>query len=1011
MKQIMPNAFSDDLDDIDLSFKVFHDLMAKRVGKILLVSSPYDAFIMEEEGRLAERIIHEYRGLNLSRPPRITWASSIEEALHALSQKQFDLVITMPIRDTADPYFLSRKIQTQFPQIPTILLVHDTAILTYAREYGNDIPNCRLFVWNGNIDLLLSMIKSTEDRMNVYHDTKRAMVRVIILVEDSPEYRSSILPFLYREIVTQTQKIMDDSLNEEHRILRMRARPKILVADTFEDAETLFKKYKPYLLSVFSDVRFPRNGIFDDQAGFHLCRMIKQEKPSLPLLMLSSDDANRKKALEIPSIFLNKNSPSLHTEIRTFLEQYLAFGDFIFRLPEGKEVARVSSLYQMEKVIPSIPDESIYFHAEKDHFSTWLMARSEIQLASKLQPVHTTDFSSTGEIKEYLVDCLRKKRKSRQRGVITDFSSDGFYPDMDFTKIGTGSIGGKGRGLAFISSRLGQSSSLWKKFPSARVSIPKTLVITTEYFDTFVANNHLNIFSEKNETDLGIAEKFLKPALQENLLNDLTTYLSCIKQPLAVRSSSLLEDSQFQPFAGIYKTYMIPNNHPKISVRLNHLARAIKLIYASTYFQAPKYYSTNTSHRIEEEKMAVVIQQITGREYGGFYFPPISGVAQSYNFYPVSYMKPEDGVVHIAMGLGKTIVEGGISLRFSPRYPQFLPQYSSVDDILKNAQKDIYGLDMSHLSDDFGISTGADGTAALDSTLTQLELHQMKSIIESNSSLRNMFSSFFPEDHRIRDTFQAHAQHVLTFSNILKYNEYPLPDLLIELLEIGQTGMGAPVEIEFAVNFPIEHNQNEKRKEPELVILQVRPMVINRKNAHIRIEPEDIENAFCFSDSALGNGIINDISSIVYVKPEVFDPSRTTEIASEISKLNQVMIEKNEKYLLIGPGRWGSADRWLGIPVSWKDISGVGAIIETTTDQVSVDPSQGTHFFHNITSLGIGYLTIGKKGKSFLDTAWVKSLPVQQETIFLCHYRLKSPFIMKINGKVSSAVIIKPTLT
>jgi len=932
----------------------------------------------------------------------------MDDALSTLSQESFDLVITMPLRDSFDPYTLSRKIQDQFPKIPVILLVHDTGILFSTPENIDHDSICRLFVWNGNTDMLLAMIKSTEDQMNVYPDTKRAMVRVIILVEDSPTYLSSILPLLYREIVTQTREIIDDSINEEHRILRMRARPKILIAENYEDAENLFRKYKPYLLSVFSDVRFPRNGTLDDHAGFHFCNMIKKEKPGLPLLMLSSDDANRKKALEIPSVFLNKNSPSLHTEIRTFLEQYLAFGDFIFRRPNGEEVARVSSLYQMEKAIPSIPDESVYFHAEKDHFSTWLMARSEIQLASKLQPVHITDFSSTQEIKNYLVDCLRKKRKSRQRGIIADFSSDGFYSDMDFTKIGTGSLGGKGRGLAFISSRLGRNSTLWETFPSARVSIPKTLVITTEYFDSFVTTNHLKVLADSRESDLYIAKKFLESNLPHELVNKLTTYLSSVRQPLAVRSSSLLEDAQFQPFAGIYKTYMIPNNHPKISIRLNQLLRAIKLIYASTYFEAPKAYSTNTAHRIEEEKMAVVIQQITGKEYDGFHFPPISGVAQSYNFYPVSYMKPEDGVVHIAFGLGKTVVEGGTALRFSPRYPQFLPQYSTVDDILKNSQKKFFGLNMSDFSDEFGISINQNGHAVFDSTLTQLEIHNFEPTIETNRTLRNLFSSFVAEDHRIRDSFLSNTQHVLTFSNILKYNDYPLSGLLAALLEIGQAGMGAPVEMEFAVNFPDEQNLNERRTKPELVILQIRPMVINRRNVNIRIEQNEIKHAFCFSDNALGNGMIEDIHSIVFVKPDAFDPARTVEIASEIGKINKLLVEKQEKYLLIGPGRWGSADRWLGIPVSWKDISGVGVIIETASDQVQADPSQGTHFFHNITSLGIGYLTVANQGQGFLDEQWLENLPVQQETTFLRHATLQNPMMIKIDGKASRAVIVKP---
>jgi pyruvate phosphate dikinase-like enzyme len=989
----------------NFSFKIFHDLMPKRVGKILLVSSPYDAFIMEEEGRLAERIIHEYRGLNLSRPPRITWISSIDSALDILSKDNFELVITMPLRDTGNPYFFSRKIQEQFPEIPVILLVHDTGIPFTEPENISPASTCRLFVWSGNADLLLAIVKSTEDQMNVLHDTNRAMVRVIILVEDSPDYRSSILPHLYREIVLQTQEVMDDALNEEHRILRMRARPKILLAENFEEAENLYRKYKPYLLGLISDVRFPRKGKLDDHAGFILCKMIKKEKPGLPLLIMSSDNSNKKEAVETPAVFLDKNSPSLHTEIRSFLEQHLSFGDFVFRLSNGEEVARVSSLHQMEKIIPSVPEESIYYHAERDHFSNWLMARSEIQLASQLQPVLITDFSNTQEIKNYLVECIRRKRKDRQRGIITDFSSHGYDPDMDFTKLGKGSLGGKGRGLAFFSSQLGQDSAIGKKFPKTRISIPKTLVITTEIFDSFLEINNLKVC---DESDVSIAEKFLKSDFPRSVLTDLTAYLSHAKKPLAVRSSSLLEDAHFQPFAGIYKTYMIPNNNPDFSIRLKHLVRAIKLVYASTYFEAPRFYSKNTPHRIEEEKMAVVIQQIAGNEYDGFYFPFISGVAQSYNFYPVSYMKPEEGIVHLAFGLGKTVVEGGAALRFSPKYPQLLPQYSNVEDVLKNSQKRFFGLSMSDIPDNFGVSLNKDGHHIFETTLTQKEISDIESTIEANLSLRNQFSSFIAEDYRIRDSYQANAIPVLTFSGILKYNQYPLPEILTELLDLGQKGMGAPVEIEFAINFPNENDANEKRKNPDLVVLQIRPMVIHRRNVNVQIAGEDIENAVCFSTNALGNGIVSDIQNIIFVKPEAFDPACTLEIASEIGKINKRLIERDEKYLLVGPGRWGSADRWLGIPVSWKDISGVGSVIETSNEKLQADPSHGTHFFHNITSLGIGYLTIGKKGKDFLDESWIEGLPVQTETKFISHLKMIEPLTIKIDGKQSCAVIVKP---
>jgi len=877
-----------------------------------------------------------------------------------------------------------------------------------ASENMNLSSSSRLFVWSGNIDLLMAIIKSTEDQSNVLYDTNRAKVRVIILIEDSPGYRSSLLPQLYREIVLQTQKVMDDSLNEEHRLLRMRARPKILLAENYEEAENLYKQFKPYLLSVCSDVCFNRNGQLNKEAGFVLCDMIKKETPGLPLLILSSNELNREKAMRIPAVFLNKNSPLLHKEIRSFLEQYLGFGDFVFRLPDGREVARVSNLRQMEKVLPIVPDESIFYHAEKDHFSTWLMARSEIQLASKLQPLHTNDFSNILEIKNYLVACIRKERKDRQRGIITDFTADDFDPDTDFTKIGNGSLGGKGRGLAFISSLLGPISKIKEIFPETRISIPKTLVITTEFFDAFVNDNNLKALAESHVRDSHIAEKFLESRLSNTLVNNLKRYLSCVKKPLAVRSSSLLEDSQFQPYAGIYKTYMIPNNDPDISVRLKHLIRAIKLVYASTYFEAPKSFSKNTSHRIEEEKMAVIIQQIKGKDYDGFYYPAVSGIAQSYNFYPVSYMKPEEGVVHIAFGLGKTVAEGGTVLRFSPLYPQLLPQYSNVDDILKNSQRFFFGLKLSDFKDDFGISKTPDGDFAFDSTLTRLEISDVEKTVENEKSLRTLFSTFIPEDHKIRDSFLPNGHHILSFAGILKYNQFQLNEIIPELLEIGQRGMGAPIELEFAINFPEEDDPKEKRKKPELVLLQIRPMVVHSRKFDIQIDKTEIKKAFCFSENAMGNGIFSNITSIIFIKPESFDPARTMEIASEISKFNKTMIARKQKYLLVGPGRWGSADKWLGIPVTWKDISNVGAIVETSNKKLQTDPSQGTHFFHNITSLGIGYITIKKSSQDFIDEKWLGSLPAVNETRFIRHVNLGNPLIVKIDGKGSLAVILKP---
>jgi DNA-binding NarL/FixJ family response regulator len=977
-------------DDFDLSFKVFHELMARKVTDILLVSSPYDAFIMEEEGRLAERIIQEYRGLNLSRPPKLTWVSTAREALNALSRNPFDLVITMPRLDDMDPSILGRKIKQNFPTLPVFLLAQKTSRLFLDPKYADRSSFDKLYVWYGNTDLLLAIIKNVEDRMNVDYDTQRAKVRVIILVEDSPIYCSVLLPLLYKEIVMQTQTLMEESLNSEHRILRMRARPKVLVAENFEEAENLYRRFKPYLLSVFSDVRFPRNGQIDDQAGFDLLTMIKQESPDIPLLNLSSDETNRDKAAKIPAVFLHKNSPSLHSEIQSFFVDYLGFGDFIFRLPDGREVARAPNLRTMEEILPSIPDESVYYHAIRNHFSSWLFARSEIMLASKLRPVKATDFSSVAEIKKYLVACIHQRRKGRQRGVVTDFVPGDYDPDADFVKVGKGSLGGKARGLAFLSTLLKENPEFQNKFPGTIIRAPKTFVISTESFDAFIGQNNLKDILGRELSDARISEIFLEARIPDWLSRALELFLTQTRYPLAVRSSSLLEDAQFQPFAGIYKTFMLPNNHFDLKQRLKQLTMAIKLVYASTYQETPQVYAKSTLHRIEDEKMAILIQQLTGREYDGYFYPAFSGVAQSYNYYPLSHMKSEEGIVHMALGLGKTVVEGGQVLRFCPKYPQFLPQLSTVDDILKNSQRFFYALKMDDFPKNF--------SSIDDATLVKLKIED----VQDHDPVKYLASTYIPEDHRVRDAVHPHGHLVLTFARILKYSAFPFTDILSKLLEVGRKGMGGAVEIEFAVNLPFNGNQKA-----EFSLLQIRPMVLGWQHIDVAISDQEIDQAFCYSSNAMGNGKIKDIADIVFVDLDTFDPARTVEIAAEISRVNKLLQHRERKYLLIGPGRWGSADRWLGIPVSWNDISGVGAIIETTSDKLQAEPSQGTHFFHNITSLGIGYITLSESDEDFIDWQWLKSLPFETQTVFLKHLKLDTPLAIKIDGKESRAVLLK----
>jgi CheY-like chemotaxis protein len=985
----MPSPNETTGDNFDLSFKVFHELMAEKVSDILLLSSPYDAFILEEEGRLAERIIKEYRGLNLSRPPRLTWVSSAREAFSRLAGKKFDFVITTPRIDGSGPHAFARQAKKKYPELPIFLLTHNHADMMMDLE--DDTPEIydRTLFWNGNADLLLAQVKNVEDRRNIARDTELARVRVIIMVEDSPYYYSSVLPLLYKEIVLQTQAVMEDALNEEHRLLRMRARPKILTAVSYEEAEGLYRQYKPYLLSVLSDARFPKNGEICPQAGVELLSMIKKESPDVQLLMFSSEEENRKKAEAIPAMFIPKNSPALHTQIRSFFVRYLGFGEFIFRMPDGREVARASNLREMEKVLPSIPDESLLFHAEHNHYSTWLMARAEIMLATKLRPYKIADFSSISDIRNFLVACLHERRKGRQRGIITDFDSADYDPDIDFVKIGRGSLGGKARGLAFLSMILKESNELQEKFPSVNIMVPETMVVSTEGFDAFMTENRLDGFTSSDPSDEEVCNIFLNGRFPDWLYRDLQKYLEYNTFPLAVRSSSLLEDAYFHPFAGIYRTYMLPNNDPSLTRRIEQLVQAITCVYASTFLKDSRSFARNTLHRTEEEKMAVVIQRLMGDANHGFFYPMLSGVAKSFNFYPVAPMTSEDGIAHIAMGLGKTVVEGMDVLRFCPKYPELLPQFSTVDDILKNAQRYVYALNMNGFSEDF--------VHADDATLARLDIDD----IADHPAVRYLSSTYLPQDHRIRDAWHPDGYPVMTFARILKHNAFPLPEILTEVLKMGRKGLGGHVEIEFCA-----HHYPDKDRKTDFSLVQIRPMTVQWKKDGVHIRKEDIEQAVIYSRQALGLSRKDRISDIVYVKPDDFDPNRTVEMVNEIGKINAKLEKAGRRYLLIGPGRWGSADRWLGIPVTWRHIAGVDTIIETSVKNLMADPSQGSHFFHNITSLGIGYITVRPEAGDLINWQWLDQLPFIEETPHVRHVSLDHPLRLMIDGRSSQAVLL-----
>ena len=988
----MTIAIDNLLRDYDPRFKIFHELMAKKIREVLLVSTPYDAWVMEEDVRLSERIINEYRGLNLSNPPRLTWVSSVKEALAALGDKNFDMLITMPSMADMDCLALGERVKKTNPDLPVILFAH-SAVTSLDFYPGHTKPPGidRAFIWSGNTDILVALIKSAEDRLNVDYDTSSAGIRVLLFVEDSPQYLSSLLPIFYRELVSQTQAIMEEGLNEEHRLLTMRARPKILIADCYEDAIRIYEKYKPYILGVISDVRFPKNGKLYPDSGIELLTRIKAYRWDIPLLLMSSEPSNADKAISIPSFFVDKNSRTLHADVHSFFMKHLGFGDFIFRMPDGREISRATNLRTLENEMKKIPDESLVFHANRNDFSRWLFARTETILASKLRPASAEDFSyNLEEIRKYIVSQIHIRRQRRQKGVIVNFDAHDFDPDTEFFKIGNGSVGGKARGLAFASDLLRHQSKMIQKFSHVNIIIPKSLVITTDGFEAFIQRNHLLEIADVDMPDEEIAERFLRAEFPKWIRDDLEVYLKDIHYPIAVRSSSLLEDAQFRAYAGLYRTYMLPNDCPSFIQRTEHVINAIKLIYASAYFKGPKSFSKRVGHRTEEEKMAVIIQSMVGETYGEHFYPAISGVAQSHNYYPFSHMKPEEGIATIALGLGKMVVEGEKTLRFSPRYPQLLPQRSTVEDILENSQRYFYALKL-------------EKTCSMLSINDTFHLDKREiSDAENEYPVSFLSSTYIPNEHRIRDTSHVPGHRVITFSQILKYNSFPLSDIINAFLSIGQKGMGCPVELEFSVS--LSQKQNIL---PTFALLQLRPMTARAELEVVNIGDEEIEKAFCYSSNALGNAHKNDITDIVYVKPDVFDPAKTMEIAREVGEINNFFSNADRKYLLIGPGRWGSADRWLGIPVEWTDICNVDVIAETASEHLNAEPSQGSHFFHNITTMGINYITISEKNGGFYKGDWLAALPAKKETTHVRYVALDKPVTIKVDGRTSRCVMMR----
>jgi CheY-like chemotaxis protein len=972
-------------------FAGFQHLMSRRVQKILLVSSLYDSYILEEDGRLSDLLSCEYLELNLSQPPVMDRVSSAGHALKRIASQKYDLVITASRLGDMDPASFSREVKALDPHLTIMLLAYHLRELTRMQDRRSLGNFSGIFLWTGDVRILLAMIKLAEDRMNVDNDTGRGEVRVILLVEDSVRFYSSFLPLIYTEVMKQTQSLMEEGVNMSHKLLRMRARPKILLANTFEEGVELFSRYRNYLLGVISDARFPLGGVKEEAAGLTFLRLIKQADPGLACVLQTSNLELADQAHRLGVSFINKGSPHLLFELRRFLLSHLGFGDFVFRTPDGHEVGRAADLRSMVDALRIISEESLQYHASRNHFSHWLRARTEFTLASMIRPVGISEFETIDELRNYLISTFSEHRELIQRGVIAEFSRLNFDESFTCVRIGGGSLGGKARGLAFINALLAEYE-VRRKFEGVRVEVPPMAVIGTDIFDEFMARNRLYGIALGSVKDEEIATAFLHAAMPPGISDDLRVFLEHVDYPLAVRSSSLLEDSQYQPFAGIYSTYMISNNHQDLEVRLDQLCAAIKLVYASTYFKSAKAYLRVTGSRTEEEKMAVVLQKVVGQCFGQRAYPSFAGVAHSHNFYPVTGMLAEDGVALVALGLGKMVVEGGNCLRFSPDQPRILPQFCSTDDVLENSQRDFFALDMGHP----GRMPGLDP----DTGILRLELDAAR----QDGPLAHVGSVYSPENDSISDGVHRPGVPLVTFAHVLKTGIFPLPEILSYLLRLGMKGMGCHVELEFAVD--MDTPPGEPR---HFGFLQIRPMASARENDALDLEQLPKEQLVCSTSTALGTGIYEDVEDIVYVRPDTFDAAQTVAIAAEVGLINFQLKDQGRSYLLIGPGRWGTADPWLGIPVDWDQISEARVIVEAELKNFRVKPSQGTHFFQNLTALQIGYLTIRRRQPHhFIDWAWLDSLPAAAESRFLRHVRLDSALVIRIDGRTAQGAVFKP---
>ncbi len=968
----------------------FANLMNKRIYNILLIATKYDAFMLEDDGRVDEQIFNEYVSLSLRYPPRFTQVTSKEEALEEMSKRNFELVIYMPNMDDPDMFGSAKVIKENYPDIPIVVLT------PFSKEVSKRVANEDLssfdyiFSWLGNSELLLAIIKLIEDKMNVPDDTQSVGVQIILLVEDSIRFYSSALPHLYRFVLEQSQEFSKEALNAHQRTLRMRGRPKIKLARNYEEAVRIFDQYRDNILGIISDMSFSREGKKDPYAGYRFGQYVRETGMIIPIILESSESSNESYAKQLKASFIDKNSKSYPQDLRKKIMERFGFGDFVILNPDTKEeIMRIRDLKDLQKKIFDIPDKSLHYHLSRNHFSRFFYSRAMFPPAELLRRIDVSEYKDMQDARQLIFDVIVQYRRMKNSGVVAVYQKERFDEYSNFARIGEGSLGGKGRGLAFI----GAMVKRYPEFDSNHfgVNIPRTVVICTDIFDTFMETNDLYPLALSDASDENILKYFLRASLPASLVEDFMAFFDVIKGPIAVRSSSLLEDSHYQPFAGIYSTYMVPKVEDKYEM-LRAVSDAIKAVYASVFFKDSKAYMTATSNVIDQEKMAIVLQEVIGTQYDTYFYPNISGVARSLNFYPLGNEKAEDGIANIALGLGKYIVDGGQTLRFSPRHPHNILQMSTLDFALRETQTRFYALDLTNQAKQFSVDDSFN--------LARLSLKEA----DAHGGLKFLVSTYDPYDQVIRDGYYPGGRKILSFANILQHGVFPLAETLDRILHVGQDEMGRPIEIEFAVTI----NPDDYTK-ATFYLLQIRPIVDNKEVMNEDLTQTDINDTILYSTSVLGHGIVQNVQDIIYVKTESFNSANNQLIGYELEKMNRKFTDTDSNYILVGPGRWGSSDPWLGIPVKWPHICNARVIVECGLENYRIDPSQGTHFFQNLTSFGVGYFTVNPfKKDGWFDEAYLNSLPAVEETNYLRHVRFDKPAVIKMNGQKSLGLILKP---